>query len=434
MENSQAPKVTSAVPCDFFNFTDRTCWLYQSGGGNILLRVRIADEDIPRDRLQVHWKRKYKIRNQNLYAVESIREKDTMDDEQRDILTLELRPAGNEDMYFNKIEALVLVMQKQVSGRTRPLPYGDITFIIDMNPIKVRQRDGEDNISINIEEYVQLPNKDVIIDWKQQLSRLRYTDVQKNFEVLMNGKLLIAKDYTNKMTIACIIYYKDGRFYAKRSFLLSGRGNQKHERTRINQGVTRRHATRATASRAPSTTPTHSTDTSIRDDTTTVDDQNDYEVNMVVHIDKSGDDAKDDEDDYTLVQTNVSVIDAKGKPQGTVVESKRVTGKTVVLKNGLCFHVIRDSGGRATMVPCVQTPPIRHRTRSTLRSTSEKPRAKEPDYLRSGTNKVQTCRTDSECSIHGYCNVDSEKGTEGRCICHPGYLGNGLFCWETFFS
>lgn len=377
----------------------------------------------------MYWKRKYKIRNQNLYAVEDISQKLSDDTFQQDILALELKPLRDRDMYLNKIQALVYILRKQTSGRTNPLFYGDLTYIIDMNPENVPHQEIAAGKPISIKKHFQFPDEDFIVDWKRQLSRVRYVDLPKQMEVLLDGKMVQVKDpeAVDRMTIACIVYNKDGRFYAKRSFLLTGKGKHKHVQFK----------SVPTAARVVDATAASPVEQFTRQpDSASADDQNDYQVDMFVHVNKLGNDGNYDSD-YTLIQTNVSVMDGKKNFQVSApIPSNRVGSQgNKMMKSELCFHLIQDSSGRTTMVPCdgkVKMAPVRPTARQRppqLRKFEENTWS----LLRSDADKIETCQSDAECSIHASCKLSSRKES-GRCVCNPGYLGNGLFCWEQFFA
>ncbi|KAH7940955.1 hypothetical protein HPB49_008345 [Dermacentor silvarum] len=75
-ENGARGSVTSAVPCDLFNRTEWSCWLLWplNRTSRLQLRLSVADDALDRRRLRVTWRRKHKIRGQNLFAVEEITE------------------------------------------------------------------------------------------------------------------------------------------------------------------------------------------------------------------------------------------------------------------------------------------------------------------------------------------------------------------------
>ncbi|CAN7998036.1 unnamed protein product, partial [Ixodes pacificus] len=132
-------RVSSAVPCDFFNRTEWSCWLQRPRGtSRVLLRVSLQDEGIPGHTLAVAWKRKHKIRGQNLYAVEDITAAGQQDGSgQRDQLAYELNPLSDLDRYLNKIQALVYLKRGPDSQGPAMLLYGGITYIIDVDPVGI---------------------------------------------------------------------------------------------------------------------------------------------------------------------------------------------------------------------------------------------------------------------------------------------------------
>ncbi|CAN7947033.1 unnamed protein product [Ixodes hexagonus] len=135
-------RVSSAVPCDLFNRTEWSCWLQRPRNTlRLMLRVSLQDEGIPGHALAVAWKRKHKIRGQNLYAVEDITGGQFSiaadSSGQQDQLAYELNPLSDLDRYLNKIQALVYLKRNPDSRGPAMLLYGGITYIIDVDPVGI---------------------------------------------------------------------------------------------------------------------------------------------------------------------------------------------------------------------------------------------------------------------------------------------------------
>ncbi|XP_075722215.1 uncharacterized protein LOC142765327 isoform X3 [Rhipicephalus microplus] len=171
--------VTSAIPCDLFNRTEWSCWLMWplNRTSRLQLRLSVADDALDRRRLRVAWRRKHKIRGQNLYAVEEITESSswlrsaslTM----RDPLALELSPVSDRDRFLNKIQAFVYVRRGETdddvnaSGLEEVL-YGQLTYVIDSPPKEVTPLEGSQEAVLALEDHVALPPDGAMIEWKVQ--------------------------------------------------------------------------------------------------------------------------------------------------------------------------------------------------------------------------------------------------------------------------
>ncbi|KAL1476213.1 hypothetical protein MTO96_036680, partial [Rhipicephalus appendiculatus] len=204
--------------------------------------------------------------------------------------------------------------------------------------------------------------------------------------------------------------------------------------------------------------------------------------------------AADTGDEYTVVQTNVSVSNGQaaqvalgdrlgsGNQPQAAVQAQRKAPEPVPnppspsggFTSNVCFRLIRGENGVPSVVPCessasTTTQPPKTSTTETRRrephsrwrhhrprgGSAEEffrvdyPRAghrsrgadevgklpstpSEQDLLRADIDGLQPCRADEECSRHASCVVPLG-ATKGRCVCDRGFLGNGLFCWESFY-
>ncbi|XP_070377474.1 uncharacterized protein [Dermacentor albipictus] len=373
-ENGARGSVTSAVPCDLFNRTEWSCWLLWplNRTSRLQLRLSVADDTLDRRRLRVTWRRKHKIRGQNLFAVEEITEGSntgwlrSTSLLMRDPLSLELNPVADRDRFLNKIQALVYV--RRVGGDYDPnssglgeVLYGQLTYVIDSPP-----------------------------------------------------------------TVEALA------------------------------------STRAYASTT----------------------EGDTVIHLSVKLDSQpAPGGGDSGDEYTLVQTNVSVSNGQAAPgvlQDRVGASEQAPvavqpphmepeagpnplSSSSGFTNNVCFRLIRGENGVPSVVPCespvsTTTPTrtstaetrhqepnsrwrhhrprgggyLRHRVRGKDEYGKRSPAPSEEERMRADVDGLQPCRDDDECSRHASCIVPL--GTaKGRCVCDRGYLGNGLFCWESFY-
>ncbi|XP_077557780.1 uncharacterized protein LOC144173140 [Haemaphysalis longicornis] len=462
-------RVSSSVPCDLFNRTEWSCWLLRGlNQTRLLLRLALADDALDRRRVRVAWRRKHKIRGQNLYAVEDIEASGTSYGTflSHDPLSLELNPLTDRDRFLNKIEALVYVRRTgsadvagdvvdSNSAALGELLYGELTYVIDSQPTVVNPSPGSRELALALEDYLTLPPQGALIECKRRLSRVRFSSLPSNVRLLAGGRLALVTLSTGKspLSMSCAVYAKDGRFFAMRHFLVpsQGKGN-------------------ATQDTMETTTP------------------KDTVINLAVKVDSKPDPLGESGDDYTIVQTNLSVSSGADRglaPQGhskaqsgiaqhfrpgahpEKAKPKPKPASVAAFENNLCFRLVPGENGEARVVPCdlfptsstIQSPrkpptsaiptrqPARwrghrHRGSSALRR-GQRPRGggggggkasrlSEEERLRTDVDGLQPCLADDDCNLHASCVV-ALGSTKGRCACDRGYLGNGLFCWEAFF-
>lgn len=462
-------RVSSSVPCDLFNRTEWSCWLLRGlNQTRLLLRLTLADDALDRRRVRVAWRRKHKIRGQNLYAVEDIEASGTSYGPllSHDPLSLELSPLTERDRFLNKIEALVYVRRAgsadvagdvvdSNSAALGELLYGELTYVIDSQPTMVIPSPGSRELALALEDYLTLPPQGALIECKRRLSRVHFSSLPSGVRLLAGGRLALVTLPTGKspLSMSCAVYAKDGRFFAMRHFLVPSQG--------------KRNAAEETAEM---TTP------------------KDTVINLAVKVDSQPGPVGESGDDYTIVQTNLSVssgADGGAVPQGRsqarggiaqhyrpITHPKKAKpdpkpAPLAAFQNDLCFRFVRGENGEASVVPCdlfpttssTQPPPTkaptsavparqpgrwrshRHRGGSAALRRGQRPRGggggkasrlSEEERLRADVDGLQPCLADDDCNLHASCVVELGS-TKGRCACDRGYLGNGLFCWEAFF-
>ncbi|XP_075722213.1 uncharacterized protein LOC142765327 isoform X1 [Rhipicephalus microplus] len=310
---------------------------------------------------------------------------------------------------------------------------------------------------------------------QRRLTRVRFTAPPPNVRLLAGGRLALVSftgslsaDRTGTalpLSLSCGVFAKDGRFYAMRHFVVAS----------------------SAAWQGPVTT-----NTQIMPSTT----EGDTVIHLAVKLDSQpAPGAADTGDEYTVVQTNVSVSngqvaqvalgdrpDSGNRPQVAVQPRRKVPqpvpnppSPAVDFTSNVCFRLIRGENGVPSVVPCEsisstttplpktsmttetrrREPPLRwrhHRPRGGSADeflSMEYPRAghrsrgadeagklpstpSQQDLLRADVDGLQPCRADEECSRHASCVVPLG-ATKGRCVCDRGFLGNGLFCWESFY-
>ncbi|XP_070377473.1 uncharacterized protein [Dermacentor albipictus] len=475
-ENGARGSVTSAVPCDLFNRTEWSCWLLWplNRTSRLQLRLSVADDTLDRRRLRVTWRRKHKIRGQNLFAVEEITEGSntgwlrSTSLLMRDPLSLELNPVADRDRFLNKIQALVYV--RRVGGDYDPnssglgeVLYGQLTYVIDSPPTVVYPVDGSQDVVLALEDHVMLPPEGAMIEWKRKLSRVRFSAPPSNVRLLAGGRLALVSlagatqgdqaTAGSPLSLSCAVFARDGRFYAMRHFTVASYGEHQVEALA---------STRAYASTT----------------------EGDTVIHLSVKLDSQpAPGGGDSGDEYTLVQTNVSVSNGQAAPgvlQDRVGASEQAPvavqpphmepeagpnplSSSSGFTNNVCFRLIRGENGVPSVVPCespvsTTTPTrtstaetrhqepnsrwrhhrprgggyLRHRVRGKDEYGKRSPAPSEEERMRADVDGLQPCRDDDECSRHASCIVPL--GTaKGRCVCDRGYLGNGLFCWESFY-
>ncbi|KAH9371725.1 hypothetical protein HPB48_021457 [Haemaphysalis longicornis] len=491
-------RVSSSVPCDLFNRTEWSCWLLRGlNQTRLLLRLALADDALDRRRVRVAWRRKHKIRGQNLYAVEDIEASGTSYGTflSHDPLSLELNPLTDRDRFLNKIEALVYVRRTgsadvvgdvvdSNSAALGELLYGELTYVIDSQPTvlvssvspppdlplsllpcascnRVRSTQvvnpspGSRELALALEDYLTLPPQGALIECKRRLSRVRFSSCKSNVRLLAGGRLALVTLSTGKTPLSMSCTPCTPRTPILRDAPLPravpGEWN-------------------ATQDTMETTTP------------------KDTVINLAVKVDSKPDPLGESGDDYTIVQTNLSVssgadrgLAPQGRPkaQGGIAQHfrpgahpekakpKPKPASVAAFENNLCFRLVPGENGEARVVPCdlfptsstmqsPRKPPTsaiptrqparwrghRHRGSSALRR-GQRPRGggggggkasrlSEEERLRTDVDGLQPCLADDDCNLHASCVV-ALGSTKGRCACDRGYLGNGLFCWEAFF-
>ncbi|KAH7940954.1 hypothetical protein HPB49_008344 [Dermacentor silvarum] len=386
----------------------------------------------------------------------------------RDPLSLELSPVADRDRFLNKIQALVYVRRggtdydPNSSGLGEVL-YGQLTYVIDSPPTVVKPVDGSQDTALALEDHVSLPPDGAMIEWKRRLSRVHFSALPSNVRLLAGGRLALVSlagaapgrqaSAASPLSLSCAVFARDGRFYGMRHFLVASSGEQQVQ---------------ALASMRTSTSTT----------------EGDTVIHLSVKLDSQpAPGGGDSGDEYTVVQTNVSVSNGQAAP---VVLDDRVGGSDQApaavqpprmgyepvanptstppgFTNNVCFRLIRGENGVPIVAPCesaasATSPPKTstaetrrrephprwrhhrprggnypsHRSRGTDQHGKRSPAPSEEELLRADVDGLQPCRADEECSRHASCIVPL--GTsKGRCVCDRGYLGNGLFCWEGFY-
>ncbi|XP_077523625.1 uncharacterized protein LOC144134625 isoform X1 [Amblyomma americanum] len=231
MASAGKSSVTSAVPCDLFNHTEWSCWLVRpfNNTQRLVLRLSVADDELDRNRMRVAWcLRKHKIRGQNLYAVEEISDglgwPGGSSELLRDPLSLELSPLADCDRFLNKIQALVNARRGATGDGSAGLGevlYGQLTYIIDSDPILLSPADGSQEVALALEEHVTLPPDGFIIEWKRRLSRVRFSPPPPTVRLLAGGRLALVTGLDAPLSLSSAVFARDGRFYAMRHFLVA---------------------------------------------------------------------------------------------------------------------------------------------------------------------------------------------------------------------
>ncbi|KAH6925666.1 hypothetical protein HPB50_008481 [Hyalomma asiaticum] len=477
--NSAKGGVTSAIPCDLFNRTEWSCWLMWplNRTSRLQLRLSVADDALDRRRLRVAWRRKYKIRGQNLYAVEEINQNSSWLGSAslltRDPLSLELNPVSDRDRFLNKIQAFVYVRRGRTddvadSSGLEEVLYGQLTYVIDSPPKVVRPLDRSQEVVLALEDHLTLPPDGAMIEWKRRLSRVHFTAPPANVRLLAGGRLALVSlagtssvdqaGAATPLSLSCGVFARDGRFIGMRHFMVASSAER--------QGAYKAN----TQSSSPTT-------------------EGDTVIHLSVKLDSqpvAG--AADSGDEYTVVQTNVSVSNGQVAPaavdtgnQAPVAAQPQQRAHQPVpnqssssagFTSNVCLRLIRGENGVPAVVPCESAastaaipktategtrrrephsrwryhrprgdgaddsfgrayPRSRHRSRGADQSRKRPPVPSE-DILRADIDGLQPCRADEECSRHASCIVPLGS-TKGRCVCDRGYLGNGLFCWESFY-
>ncbi|XP_049266805.1 uncharacterized protein LOC119374262 [Rhipicephalus sanguineus] len=407
-----------------------------------------------------------------------------------DPLALELSPVSDRDRFLNKIQAFVYVRRGGTdddanSSGLEEVLYGQLTYVIDSPPIEVKALDRSQEVVLALQDHVTLPPDGAMIEWKRRLSRVRFTAPPPNVRLLAGGRLALVSfagsfsgdqsGTASPLSLSCGVFARDGRFYAMRHFLVASSVAQ--------QGASWFYATSWFAAAFASTQRTSSTT------------EGDTVIHLSVKLDSQpAPGAADTGDEYTVVQTNISVSNGQAAPAAlgdrlgsghqppVAVQPQRKAPEPVPnqpspsagFTSNVCFRLVRGENGVPIVVPCESAasattptpktsttetrrrephsrwrhhrprggsaeeffredyPLARHRSRGTDDQGKPPSTPSEQDLLRADIDGLQPCRDDAECSRHASCVVPLGT-TKGRCVCDRGYLGNGLFCWESFY-
>ncbi|CAN7997420.1 unnamed protein product, partial [Ixodes hexagonus] len=333
---------------------------------------------------------------------------------------------------------------------------------------------GASELSVSVADYVHFPPKGAVIEWHRRRSRVNLTKLPDNVRPLSDGRVALVnlRGYRPRtsLTVACVIYNKDGRFFAMRSFSLGLSATTKAENQTTKsstvvspalqmiskswfRGFGRQSTPQPKSSQEPRSTKCGE----------------DYAViNLSVQIDE-GSKNKDAEygnvknmDDYTIVETNISIFNGgKVKQSGGNVEQVEEKIQSQYrpslpppmhhanrYQSNACFQLVHGKDGKHRVIPCSATspetslletstnaPPRRRQLRRKKAKAHGKPKDVDDDVEGQRIDKdgLQPCRADEDCNLRASCSI--HHGTvNGRCVCDPGYLGNGLFCWERFLD